>query len=136
MSKEEKKSKQDIVKGRKITSLKHRIRNSLAICLLSYSNYCAKLSTLTKCPEWLMPCCSQFNIREVFSIAPACYICTSHILCHSLLEPEGWLFSTINGDMSKIYPLAAYMFPETQHPSVFLVFSLCLISIWVDKQLF
>lgn len=91
-----------MVKERKITSLKHSIRNSLAICLLSYSNYCAKLSALTKCPQWLMPCCSQFNICEVFSIAPTCYICTSRILCHSLLEPEGCFFSAINRDMSKI----------------------------------
>lgn len=91
-----------MVKERKITSLKHSVRNSLAICLLSYSNYCAKLSVLTKCPHWLMPCCSQFNICEVFSIAPTCYICTSCILCHSLLEPEGCFFTTINRDMSKI----------------------------------
>lgn len=112
-----------MVKERKITSLKHSLRNSLAICLLSYSNCCAKLSALTKCPEWLLSCCSQFNICEVFSIAPTRYICTSLILCHSLLEPEGWLFPSINRDMSKIIlPTSSVYIPRN-------VASICLSCI-------
>lgn len=69
-----------------------------------------------------MPCCSQFNICEVFSIAPTCYI-----LFHSILEPEEvyfilFFFQNSNVDMGKtrlpFYQIADYMFPETQHPSV------------------